>query len=116
MFGDRPAEFPQLISFLLVPGFSLFGLTAMLDPLRHANRTSNRELYRWQLISEQGGLVESSDALEIMMAGGTLVGVGTAIYYHGDEFWAQATDEMQTWLNSEGVKNISEIVGAFHKS
>ncbi len=66
MFGDRPTEFPQQISFLLVPGFSLFGLTSMLDPLRHANRTSNRELYRWQLISEQGGLVKSSDALEIM--------------------------------------------------
>jgi AraC family carnitine catabolism transcriptional activator len=48
-----------------VPGFSLFGLTSMLDPLRHANRSSNRELYRWQLISERGGAVASSDALEI---------------------------------------------------
>lgn len=66
MFGDRPKAYPQLIDFLLVPGFSLFGLTAMLDPLRHANRTSNRELYRWRLLSEQGGLVSSSDALEIM--------------------------------------------------
>ena len=35
MFGDRPLEFPQKIDFLLVPGFSLFGLTSMLDPLRH---------------------------------------------------------------------------------
>lgn len=65
MFGDRPAQSPQLISFLLVPGFSLFGLTSMLDPLRHANRSSNRELYRWQLLSEQGGSVLSSDELEI---------------------------------------------------
>lgn len=65
MFGDRPRSQPQLISFLLIPGFSLFGLTAMLDPLRHANRSSNRELYRWQLISEHGGPVASSDALDI---------------------------------------------------
>lgn len=66
MFGDRPLSYPQKISFLLVPGFSLFGLTSMLDPLRHANRTSNRELYQWQLISEHGGLISSSDAIEIM--------------------------------------------------
>ena len=33
MFGDIPSSFPQKISFLLVPGFSLFGLTSMLDPL-----------------------------------------------------------------------------------
>lgn len=66
MFGDRPREYPQRITFLLVPGFSLFGLTSMLDPLRHANRTSNRSLYEWQLVSERGGLVSSSDALEIM--------------------------------------------------
>ncbi len=66
MFGDRPVSFPQQIDFLLVPGFSLFGLTSMLDPLRHANRTSERELYRWRLISEQGGLISSSDGIEIM--------------------------------------------------
>ncbi len=66
MFGDRPHSYPQRIGFLLVPGFSLFGLTAMLDPLRHANHSSNRELYRWQLISEQGGAVRSSDDLDIM--------------------------------------------------
>ncbi|ANG64872.1 AraC family transcriptional regulator [Marinobacterium aestuarii] len=70
MFGDRPRTYPQTISFLLIPGFSLFGLTAMLDPLRHANHSSNRELYRWQLISEKGGLVASSDNLEIMSDAG----------------------------------------------
>ncbi len=66
MFGDRPQQYPQKLSFLLVPGFSLFGLTAMLDPLRHANRADRRELYQWELISEHGGLVVSSDEIEIM--------------------------------------------------
>lgn len=66
MFGDRPKEGPQRISVLLVPGFSLFGLTSMLDPLRHANKLSSRELYVWELISESGGLVQSSDGIEIM--------------------------------------------------
>lgn len=66
MFGDLPRDTPQQINFLLIPGFSLFGLSAMIDPLRHANRSSNRELYRWHLISEQGEPVASSDALEVM--------------------------------------------------
>ncbi|WP_434359142.1 GlxA family transcriptional regulator [Parasalinivibrio latis] len=66
MFDPRTSNEPHKISFLLIPGFSLFGLTAMLDPLRHANRASGKELYRWELISEHGGLVTSSDAIEIM--------------------------------------------------
>ncbi|SIS69341.1 GlxA family transcriptional regulator [Neptunomonas antarctica] len=67
MFGDRPLKYPQKISFLLVPGFSLFGLTSMLDPLRHANLASEYEaLYQWELISEYGGLIRSSDTIEIM--------------------------------------------------
>lgn len=66
MFGDRPKSYPQKLTFLLVPGFSLFGLTSMLGALRHANRASGRSLYEWHLISEHGGLVVSSDELEIM--------------------------------------------------
>ena len=66
MFGDRPEDYPQKLTFLLVPGFSLFGLTSMLDALRHANRAASRQLYQWHLISEHGGLVSSSDELEIM--------------------------------------------------
>ncbi|MCF7918162.1 dihydroorotate dehydrogenase [Candidatus Gracilibacteria bacterium] len=62
-----------------------------------------------------GGVCSGRDALEIMMAGGTLVGVGTAIYYDGDDFWNKATSEMSEWLKKEKIKNISEIIGLFHK-
>ena len=66
MFGDPSRTRVQKIHFLLLPGFSLFGITSMLDPLRHANRTQGDALYEWQLISEQGGLISSSDSIEIM--------------------------------------------------
>jgi len=66
VFGDSPKNGPQKIHFLLIPGFSLFGLTSMLDPLRHANRASNNKLYEWLLVSECGGLISSSDSIEIM--------------------------------------------------
>lgn len=62
-----------------------------------------------------GGVCTGRDALEIMMAGGTLVGVGTAVYYDGDDFWHKATDEISEWLKKEGIKNLSEIIGLFHK-
>jgi len=65
MFGDLLKNGPQQLHFLLVPGFSLFGLTSMLAPLRHANRTSNETLYEWHLVSELGGIIFSSDGIEI---------------------------------------------------
>jgi AraC family carnitine catabolism transcriptional activator len=65
VFGDSLKNGPQKIYFLLVPGFSLFGLTSMLAPLRHANRTSNETLYEWYLVSELGGMICSSDEIEI---------------------------------------------------
>lgn len=65
MFGDSLKSGSQKVYFLLVPGFSLFGLTSMLAPLRHANRTSNEMLYEWYLVSEFGGMISSSDEIEI---------------------------------------------------
>ena len=62
-----------------------------------------------------GGVNSGRDALEIMMAGGTLVGVGTAIYYHGDATWKKFTDEMQAWLEQSEFDSLSDIIGLFHK-
>lgn len=66
MFEDIPLpDQPYRISFLLVPNCSLFGLTAMLAPLRHANRLSGRTLYYWELLSESGGEVPTADGLAL---------------------------------------------------
>ena len=66
MLSERESEGPTKIHFLLTSGFSLFGLTSMLGPLRHANTTSHSPLYEWVLISEFGGLIRSSDGIDIM--------------------------------------------------
>ena len=65
MFSETPKNGPQQLHSLLISGFSLFGLTAMLAPLRHANRMSGKTLYSWLLISELGGEVNSSDGIEV---------------------------------------------------
>lgn len=63
-----------------------------------------------------GGINSGRDALEVMMAGGTLVGVGTALYYHGDGFWEKTKQEMSDWLDQNNFKNLSDIIGLFHKT
>lgn len=66
MINNRTKDDTRKIHFLLTPDFSLFGLTSMLGPLRHANAASGLSLYEWELVSEFGGLIRSSDGIDIM--------------------------------------------------
>ena len=56
---------PETVGFLLVPRFSMIAFTAALEPLRLANHISGRQLYRWALISPEGGVGEASCGLRI---------------------------------------------------
>jgi AraC family carnitine catabolism transcriptional activator len=70
---------PQTLCFLLLPGFSMMGLMAAIEPLRVANRFRG-ELYRWRLLSLDGAAVAASNgmslnvdaALELPAAGASL--------------------------------------------
>jgi transcriptional regulator GlxA family with amidase domain len=52
---------PERFAFVLVPNFSLISFASALEPLRIANRMANRELYRWQIVSRDGGPVRASN-------------------------------------------------------
>ena len=58
-----------------------------------------------------GGLLNGRDAIEMMMAGATLVGFGAGLYYRDIDIFKKVTDEMSEWCDKNGVKNIGEIVG-----
>lgn len=60
---------PQTFSFLLLPGFSMIGLMSAVEPLRVANRFRG-ELYRWRLLSLDGGPVPGSNAMSLNVDGG----------------------------------------------
>jgi len=62
-----------------------------------------------------GGITYGKDAIEIMMAGASAVGVGTAIYYRKLEVFRKIADEMAEWLEKHGYSKPSEIVGAYHE-
>ena len=52
---------PRELGFLLVDQFSLMSYASAVEPLRVANRISGRQLYRWHILSSDGGPVIASN-------------------------------------------------------
>lgn len=61
-----------------------------------------------------GGVTSGEDALAMIMAGATLVGVGSAVYYRGEDAFKKITGEMEKIMVEEGIKNLEEIRGVAH--
>lgn len=61
-----------------------------------------------------GGVTTGIDAIEMIMAGATAVGVGSAIYYRGVDVFKKIADEMKEFMKNEGYKNLDEIRGIAH--
>lgn len=62
-----------------------------------------------------GGIYTGEDAIEIMLAGASLVGIGTAVGDRGIDVFTKVCDEMQLWCTNEGVDAISSLVGGMHQ-
>lgn len=58
-----------------------------------------------------GGVLTGADAIEMMMAGATLIGVGTGVYYRGVGIFKKITDEMQAWCKANYVKRLAGLIG-----
>jgi len=56
-----------------------------------------------------GGVTNGDDAIEMIMAGSTLVGVGTAVYYRGIECFEKINNEMCRFMEEEGYENMQAI-------
>lgn len=61
-----------------------------------------------------GGVLTGRDAIEMMMAGATLVGVGSAVWYRGQDVFGKIVDEMNEWCDANGVKKIQDLIGKVH--
>lgn len=62
-----------------------------------------------------GGVTTGKDAVEMIMAGASLVGVGSAFYFRGQTALADIQKEMEEIMKKEGIKNLDEIRGCAHK-
>ena len=49
----------------MIPQFSMIAFSAAIEPLRLANYLSGQELYRWVLISRDGGLEKASNGIDV---------------------------------------------------
>src|SRR3989338_4865850 len=62
-----------------------------------------------------GGVTDGKDAIEMIMAGATAVGVGTACYYHGPTVFAKICREMESWMKEHKIKRLGDIRGIAHE-
>ena len=62
-----------------------------------------------------GGVTYGKDAIEMIMAGATAVGIGTAIYHRGIDVFKKVCSEMEEWMKKNKIKNLEEIRGIAHR-
>jgi len=62
-----------------------------------------------------GGVSEGRDALEMVMAGATAVGVGSAVHYRGVKVFQAILDEMRALMREEGYASLYELRGIAHR-
>lgn len=53
------------LHFLLLPKLTMLAFSAAIEPLRIANQITNKELYRWFLLTEDGKPVQCSNGIQI---------------------------------------------------
>jgi len=61
-----------------------------------------------------GGVTYGRDAIELMMAGASAVGIGTGTYYRGIDVFRKVTAEMQEWMDQAGYRKVEDLVGVAH--
>ena len=61
-----------------------------------------------------GGVSNGQDAVEMLMAGATLVGVGSAIYHRGQDAISLIHAELQQWMAGQNVARIADLQDRAH--
>lgn len=61
-----------------------------------------------------GGVNSGQDVIEMIMAGATTVGIGSAIYYRGVTAISQIKQELIDWLDQHGVADLNTLRGLAH--
>lgn len=61
-----------------------------------------------------GGISTGRHAVEMMMAGATAVGIGSAVHVEGPEVFEKVCREMLEWMEANGVERVEELIGAAH--
>ena len=61
-----------------------------------------------------GGVETANDVVEMMLAGATLVGVGSAWYRHGFGIYAKIKTDLLAYIKENKINQLAELVGGAH--
>jgi dihydroorotate dehydrogenase (NAD+) catalytic subunit len=61
-----------------------------------------------------GGVTTGEDAVEMIMAGASAVGMGSAVHYRGIDVFKKVCDEISAFMDGEGYSGIKDMVGVVH--
>jgi len=61
-----------------------------------------------------GGVETARDVVEMMLAGATLVGVGSAWYRHGFKIYEKIKTDLRQYMKENKIKSLTELVGGAH--
>ena len=61
-----------------------------------------------------GGVASAADAAQLILAGATAVGVGTAVYTDGLKIFGEINRAIGRYLEDEGLSSLNELRGAAH--
>lgn len=112
MFGAKPKDLPQTVALILIPEFTMMPVTSVIEPLRIANRLSEKTLYRWTLHSVDGQPVAASSHI-LTMANGDLetISLDATIIVCGGLNVQQHTDKrLVSWLRKTARRGA--VIGA----
>jgi dihydroorotate dehydrogenase (NAD+) catalytic subunit len=61
-----------------------------------------------------GGVMRGQDAVEMIMAGASAVGMATVAHRHGAAGLRRVLTELDEWMSAHGVETLEEIRGVVH--
>ncbi len=61
-----------------------------------------------------GGVTTGEDAVEMLMAGASAVGMGSAVHYRGIDVFRKVSAELSGFMRQHGYSEIKEMVGIAH--
>ncbi len=62
-----------------------------------------------------GGVTTAEDAIQMLLAGATAVGVGTAVYYEGIEVFNKINQGIERYMKAHGFSSLAQIRGKAHE-
>lgn len=62
-----------------------------------------------------GGVSAGRHAIEMLMAGATAVGIGTAVCTSGLDVFSAVCREMEEWMEANNVSSVQELIGTAHE-